>query len=520
VVRRRALALFACAALACEGSGSGGDGLVVKDRPVDPRCTPVAGSFPSGVDLVPGAPDRAALVQFQPPALVAFELSGERPRALAQGSVPPDSDLDGIDDAQKSQSLGFFPLSALMGSLWVRDPGLALLSASNYEEVLFANPLDGALRSALVASPPEASGWRAADYPFLPPAGEAHLRTAVSTRACIYPGAGALDSRGDPVGSEARCDATLPSYFTTLTAGKAIAARRLFVATSNLKSSGQARFHPGTVLVYTWSESAGALEVRPDVETPWLLTTGFNPTGVARHVNAAGRELVLVVNTGAISAGTGAGGAFTAASVDVIDAASARIAASIPLGFAAPSFDGVALDPGGRVGLLGSALRRDLYAVDLAPLDDPRLYQGDGPPVLLDGLTPGFPDARIFDADHPLTLPDRADGPSPAECEGYTHVAVDAAGTQAFASDYCDGTLTRIRLDLSGSPQAPLPRERFQVYAQDPVFAPLTPDSVGLLRAPAQLRARAAGSAASSPELYVAVGLPDAQLCGLRLSSP
>ena len=76
-MRRRLLALAALA-LGC-GSGSG-DGLVVLQVRIDGRCTPLAGSFPSGFALVPGLPNRAAVVQFAPPALVAFDLDPDAPR--------------------------------------------------------------------------------------------------------------------------------------------------------------------------------------------------------------------------------------------------------------------------------------------------------------------------------------------------------------------------------------------------------------------------------------------------------
>lgn len=507
--------------LACEGSGGGGGGLVVKDELLDPRCTPVAGSLPSGFELVPGMDARAVLVQFQPPALVAFELEGERPRVLALGSVLPDSDADGVTDSDRSRELGFFPLAPLAGSVEVLDAGLALVSASNYEEVLLGNPLTGAWVTAWVENPDDAPGFRPEDYPFLPPGGESAPRTAISTRACIYPGA-ATDSRGDPVRAEPRCDPSEPaSFFSNLTAGKAVAAGHLFVATSNLRSSGDARFNPGSVLVYDFEQDGGALRLRPDPETPYLLTSAFNPTAVTRHQTRAGRELVLVTNTGAIGAGTGSANIRTPAVVDVIDAASLRIAASIPLGFAGPSFGEIAIDPSGRIGLLGASSRRELYAIDLAPLDDARLYEGAGGPVLLDGLTAGFPDARIFDADHPLLLPDRSDGPPPAECEGYTHVAINASGREAFASDYCDGTLARVRLDLSGSPPVPVPRERFQAWRLEPLFAPLTGASLGLLRAPSALRVRPGvpGADYTGPDVFIVVGLPDAQLCGVRVES-
>jgi len=522
VSARRHIGLAALLALACEGSGDGGGGLVVKDEVLDPRCTPVAGSLPSGLSGIPGVGDRMALVQLQPPALVLFDLDGERPRVLGSAGVPADSDGDGYEDSDRSRQLGFFPFTPLMGSVEAVAPDLALISASNYEQVLFADPSLPALRVAQVENPLDAPGFEAPDYPFLPQDGLPAPRTAISTRTCIYPAA-TTDSGGTAIAKDARCDPSEPrSFFTTLTAGKTVAAGRLFVATSNLRSSGLATFYPGTVLVYALEAPAGALRVQPDEETPVLFTSDFNPTGVARHVNAAGRELVLVTNTGAIGAGTGSGNLRTQASVDVIDAASLRLVANVPLGVAGPSFDRLAIDPSGRIGLLGASSRRELYAIDLGALDDERLFEGDGAPVLLDGLTPGFPDARIFDAGHPLVLPDRADGAPPAQCEGFTHAAVDAAGREIFATDFCDGTLARVRVDLSGPPPVPVPADRFQAFRFDAHFAPLTGPSLGLVRGPSLVRVRSGmpGVDYGGPDVFVLLGLPDAQLCGVRVASP
>jgi hypothetical protein len=520
-VRRALLAAIAMVSLACEGSGGGG--FVVRDDPIDRRCTPLAGAFPSGLALIPGFANRASLVQLSPPALAFFDLDGERPQLLALGGVEPDSDGDEYLDSTRSQQQGFLPFTPLMGEVAVPRADLALISASNYEEVLLADPLTGAARSATLENADDAPGYLPEDYPFLPPGGTSATRRAVSTRTCVYPGNGAADSGGVAIAKDARCDASEPtSFFSNLTAGKTIAAGHLFVATSNLRNSGEARFYPGTVLVYELEEPGGALTLRPDPETPQLFTTRFNPTGVVRHVTGSGRELVLVTSSGAIGAGTGDGNVRSEAAVDVIDAASLRIAASIPLGFAGPSFDPLAIDPGGRIALVGASSRRELYAVDLAPLEDARLYEGDGPPVLLDGLTAGFPDARIFDAEHPLVLPERSDGAPPAECEGFTHVALNAAGTEAFATDFCDGTLTRIRVDLTGSPPVPVPRSRFQAWRLEPVFAALRPESVGLLRAPGviQVRRGVPGVDYTGPDVFVLVGQPDAQLCALRVESP
>ena len=522
-LRATAVACAAAWGLACEGSGSGGGGLVVKVEPIDPRCTQVVGSQPSGLSLVPGVADEALLVQFQPPALVRFDLDLFPPRSLGHVSIPPDSDGDGVEDSVRSQQLGFFPLAPVMGAVTAVHARLALIASSNYEEVIFADPSVPALRTATVENPDDAPAFLPADYPFLPPGGTSAPRTAVSTRTCVYPGVNATDSGSNTIAKDTRCDAAEPvSYLSNLTAGTAVAAGRLFAATSNLRSSGLARFYPGTVLVYELEESGDALSVRPHPTRPLLFTTSFNPTGVVRYVTRSGRELVLVTNTGAIGAGTGAGNVRTAASLDAIDAASLRIVASIPLGFAGPSFDALAIDPSARVGILGASSRRELYAVDLAPLDDARLYEGDGPPLLLDGLTPGFPDARIFDADQPLVLPDRADGAPPAQCEGFTHVAWRADGAELYATDYCDGTLARVRVDLSGPPLVPVPRTRFQPSALDPAFDALTDSSLGLLRGPSRLRVRTGvpGEDYAGPDVFVAVSLPDAQLCALRIASP
>ena len=114
--------------------------------------------------------------------------------------------------------------------------------------------------------------------------------------------------------------------------------------------------------------------------------------GDGRIVKSGGRELALVTVTGAITAGSGPGSVRTAASIDVVDPSVPRVAATIPLGLAGPSFEPIAIDATGRLALVGATSRLALYGVDLAPLDDPALYAGGAsdPPVVLDGSTPGF----------------------------------------------------------------------------------------------------------------------------------
>ena len=517
-----AAAGVAAASLACEGGGGSG-GLVVRDERTDPRCTPVASPQPSGMALVPGAPDEAVVVQVQPPGLVRFELDGEAPAVLGTALLAPgnDSDGDGVDDEVRSQQVLSLPLAAFMGEVTAVHAHLALASASNYEVVIFADPSAPARRTALVANPDDAPGFAPQDYPFLPPGGTEAPRTAISTRACVYPGAGAVDSGSVAIGKHALCDAAEPaSYLTNLTHGATVAAGRLFAATSNLRNSGQARFYPGTVLVYDFEETASALRVRPHATSPVLFTSHFNPTGLARFVTGSGRELVLVTETGAIGAGTGTRNLHTESAVDVIDPVALRVIATIPLGLAGAGFEGVAIDRGGRIGLLGATSGRQLYGVDLRALDDARLYEGDGPPVLLDGLTPGFSDARIFDADHPLALPERGEGAPPAQCNGFTHVAWSYDATEVFATDFCDGDVSRVRVDLAGPPPVPAPRERFQPFAIESAFAPLT--ALGLDRAPGALRVRPGvpGADYTGADVFVAISQEKGQLCALRIASP
>jgi hypothetical protein len=514
VIRRAlAAAIAALGAAACEGHGNAGHGLVVELQPIAPNCTPVAGTFPSGLALLSQASHRAALAQTSPPGVATFDLEAERPTPLAFHNIGADSDGDGLDDATAIAPFVGFPLSPVMGEIIALRDDLALVATSNYEQLLVFDPSAAAPRGVLVETPASVAPGA---YPLLPPPGQTHLRTGISTLACIRPRT-PFDSNGAPIAPSAVCDPAQPSYLTTLTAGAAVAAGRLFVATSNLASG--TRFHPGTVLVYEWIESGGALRVRPEAATPVLFTEHFNPTGLVRTQTPGGRELVLVTTTGAIGSGTGSANVLTDGAIEVIDPSVPRVAAVIPLGLAGPSFDAPALDPGGRLAFAGASSQRQVYAVDLRALDAPDLYVGNGPPIVLDGLSAGAPDARVFHAGAALVLPDRADGPPAALCEGYTEVAVNAAGSELFATDFCDGTFTRVRLDLSGAPALPYPSDRFQIAAQERPFAPI--NAVGQLRAPGIVRVRpgAPGVDYRTPDVLVIAGLPDAQLCALRVES-
>lgn len=478
-------------------------------------CTPLASveAFPPGLAVLPNDRRLAVMSQSGPNGFVVFDVFGTRPRLLSTHTLGVDSDGDLRDDAATLLAVRGAALYPVMGEIQALDDDLALASTSNYEQVLAFDPTTGGpipVTLSLPAALPDIG------LPLFPEPGAQATRTGISTLACVFP-TDAFDSMGRPIAPEPRCDATRASFLTNLTAGKARAGGRLFVATSNLP--GGVRFLPGTVLVFDWLEHAGAIEVRPSPTTPVLFTSGFNPTGVAGFRTAGGRELVLVTITGAIGGGVGPSNVLTEAFVDVIDPSVPRIVATIPLDFAGPSFDAPAIDPTGRIAWLGASSSRQLYAIDLRVLDDPRLYEAGQDPVRLDGLSIGGLDARIFTGNRPLVLPPRSDGRAAIDCEGLTDVTINAAGTEVFASDFCDGTITRVALDLDGSTDAPYPGERFRVIAQQNSFAPN--DAVGELRSPGTLVVRPGipGVDYTSPDVLVALGQPDPQLCGVRVES-
>ena len=236
---------------------------------------------------------------------------------------------------------------------------------------------------------------------------------------------GLSDSLGDPIGLNQFCDDTRNGFVTRFTAGGALIDDRLFVATSNLLRSSRAQFAPGTVLIFEFDTSFDPPRARPDSATSLILTTGFNPTTVTPYTTPSGRDLALVGVSGAIALGTGPDLIRTDSAIDVIDVATRELIATIPLGRAGLGFTGLAIDPTGRIALIGAATDRALFGIDLAALDDPSIGFGSEPlPILLDGSTPGFRDARLYDADSPFLLPKRANGPPDSQCT--TQISVRA----------------------------------------------------------------------------------------------
>lgn len=522
-----------------EGNGSGGSAPTRRIEAVK-DCAPIDGPFPPGFSWLPGSDGHAVAVQPAGPAVGFYDMNGKRPRLIEKDelrSVPPDSDGDGEPDEDQrlcddDENDEFVSMGKPLG---VSDT-LAFVAGSGYEEVMFFEAPNGRLAEFSVTNPPNTmnGSYHGEDYPYLPDStGD---RTAISTKACIYlteeTGIPDATSIGRAVGQHACCDRVedSPSFMTTFTAGMAIASEQLFVATSNLDlpNSFLGSYFPGTVLVYDVDVDGSAIQ--PNSDTPVIFTTGFNPTGVSHYRTTMGRDLILVTNTGALGVGVGRSNILTDSFIDIIDAQSRTLVATIPMGAAGLSFDGVAIDPAKRVGLIGSWTLPVLYAIDLRALEDEDLYE-QNEIIWLDGSDPVFPDARIFDADSAFEIPDRNGGPHPIVCDGWTFAAINQAGEAAYVLERCDGTLTQVNLldapttcEAAGSTFAccertPLPASCFSLGPIQNVTKPFT--AVTGLHGPTQISVRPGepGIDYSGPDLFFTVDLPEGQLCATRVDS-
>jgi len=511
--RARSLGLGAMAFALCGGTCGGGSGdggspatVVVSGLP---GCLTLPSLFPSDLDFVPGQPERAAVVQFNPGLLLPLNLADGTP---AIGAPGPFADRRGEIARDACGGL----LDPALDAVVALAPDLAVVAASSCEALAFFDPLSGDLMTLEVGLD---STLHRDDFPFLPAPGSSMLAVAASTRICVSVGAGALDSRGDPVG--ASCNPDAPSYFTSFTSGVAWANQTLFVAQSNLGAGAggaDPQFFPGSVGVFQLDRNSVPSRIEPDPDAPVIPTYGFNPTHATAYTTPAGRELVLITVTGALglrpdnpaTVEREAGGVpLSEAGVDVIDARQRRLVAHIPLGLAAPSFGRIAIDPTGRVALLGSSISRELYAIDLGAV---AALPTGAPFQVLDGSD--GPSAIIFDAAAPWRLPALPGGPAEAVCPGFITGVDWSADDRAAATDFCDGTLFGLVVDLAGAPPTPVPPDpgRFTVAAVESIGAPLVAGSVGLARAPGGLRFRREPAAAGA-ELVYWLGIPEGAVC-------
>lgn len=529
------LGFILAASLACPGDGSDGRAPLIINNST-PECLVFGSGFPPGLDVLSSNGRLAAVAQFSPSAVLGLDLESQPARLLATRGIPDlpevpssipntsriDSDSDGLSDGELSAALGFNDQDPKTGSLRTITPELVVLVTSGYEQILLVNPLDGLLEPARLSTPPASPDFDPADWPFWPPIGADPLRTGFSTRACLY-GTGFTDSNGGAIGPEPRCDDLRDGFFTSFSADVLPVGDRVFVATSNLIRSSRAQFAPGTVLVFELDRSVDPPIVRPDPLDAAIVTTGFNPTSLTAHTTPSGRALILVGLTGAIALGTGSDLVRTDSAIDVIDVATRQLIATIPLGLAGLGFSGMAIDPTGRLGLIGAATRRALFGVDLSALDDPDLGLGPEPlPIRLDGSVPGYPDARLFDASSPFALPKRMDGPSDSVCTTQTSVAIEGQGRFAASTDFCDGTISVLDLALPVSRATPLDPNLVLtvdrvINAADPIV-----DTATEIRALGRIviRPGTPGIDFNGPNVHFTAGIPKGALCGIRIEAP
>jgi len=478
----------------------------------DPRCASLPGPFPPALDAIRAhEPGLEVLVTSEQPAIAIPVASWTRPPTRTSGGA-----LSDLRVAIANAACPGSGRTPRVDGATVVDESLALLTTSSCEGVAFVDPLAGALRAATVSTP---ASFAAGIFPNLPAPGASASRVALSTRMCVAPPPGALDSKGAPVANG--CRPGEPSYYTSFTSGAAVAAGRLFVSSSNLGAGAGTlapQFLPGTVLVFDLARAP--LAAAPHPTTPAIFTTAFNPTHVTPYTTPSGRELLLVGGSGALGLRSDdpatpyreAGGvALGEAAIDVIDAEQLRLVATVPLGLAGLAFERLGIDPSGRVALIGSAIARHVYGIDLAPID---ALAPDAPFVRLDGID--GPAAAIFDADTPLVLPGLANGAPFETCPGYVVGVEWASPRRAYATDFCDGTITVLSAALSGP--APLDPSRIQVHETLPLVAPVGPASVGRPQAPGALRVYA--QPGESTQAVVLVGQPEGLVCVVAVPAP
>lgn len=512
-----ALALAAC------NSGKGDDGGTSVSGEASPGCAELSVSpFPVGLEWLPDAGALAVAATFEPAVVRTLDAGEETPRRAAgvpDLGIPDDSDGDG--EPEGSFSIPAFPQ---LDDVIVTPPalaaaGLGLITASGYEEVIWFRPLEGRLASLEVAVD---AGFAPGDYRRLPAPGTSALRTAVSTDACFRPAA-PIDSRGDDYAEGIPegffCDPMVPGSFRSVfTSGATVAADRLFVSMSNLgggANTADPQFLPGAVLVYDLDLGESPPRVEPSPDVPAVETEGYNPTQVTR-LERGGREWVLVtvsgpigierddpstpeVEQGTLALGDGA--------IEVIDPQSLEHLGAIPLGLGAPGFERLAIHPSGRLAAVGSTLARELYVVDLGGLDEE---------------PPDLADAAVFDADAPLEFPALAGGPSLSSCApAVGGVAWNDAGDRLYATERCDGSLSRFEFALVEGADGRIAPESFRWIGTERLVAPLRAETLGEQRDPGRLRIRPGrpGVDYRGPDALFLTSQPDGQACALRLQS-
>jgi len=447
-------------------------------------CLLLTSPLPAGLSVVPGTPDRMLVANSPPSSVVPVDISTQPPTVAS----PPVTTIP-IAGVSLEGVVALAPSVA---------PNLALAADSGNEQVLFVDAATGALVNGMVGGIAQSS-----------------LSTAVDV---TFP-AGAVDS--------AEVAVPAPPSTTSAIAGVAVSQGLLFVTTGNTVSGagGPNPLHlPGTVLVYDFDVPVDT-PVNSGDPPQVIFTTGYNPTNVTAYSRGA-RHFMLVTTTGPVGLDLGVGRIDFATSsttatrpgyVEVIEIfpapAPPALVALIPLGERAPGFGKLAIDPSGRVGVIGSLVgstdpaadpkERRVLAVDLETLDG-LPAAAPASPVVLDG-TNGNPDAVIDDPS--LEITPIAGGPPASTCSGTVTAAAWPFAGRLLAADLCDGTVTSWTVDVTLTPPA------FSMLKETAVVAPFAPFSTDI-QVPVAMAIRD-GSGSGGADVFLLLGLPEGYLCGI-----
>lgn len=397
---------------------------------------------------------------------------------IAPGSGPPfylPADLNGAEPNP--------PAAAVIDDLWLFTDGEGWLTTSGHELVV----------------------------PFDPSAGAAIPVVFEGTARLSVPTAWTLSGAFTKSNGQA-----ISSFATNFTSGVLRVGGRLLVATSNFAQVGSNPvMNPGTVLLFDVAEDELGRLVVARADPAFAITSDPNPSALTLLPSG----LVAVTNSGRIRLGTPPA-ALGPASVDLLDPASGVVVASIPLGNAGLAFRELALDASGSVAFAGSAVFRQLYAMDVRdagelplPAIDPRVQRPscNGIATPTAGGVPCLPERAIHAAANPIIVPKcPACG---AALDGYTvDVRFGAAGDFFVTTELNDGLVAAGAFDPRNlGPSNPLLPTRFGAVQSLVVTAPIGTFGQEYGPGPMILRASADGGLNGTTPVWLTLG-PDGSL--------
>jgi hypothetical protein len=425
------------------------DGNIIDDP--KGRCTGLPGNVLPGLDFIPrfggSFIDGPLWVvnKISPQGLLAFDADSLPPESFVPSrdvSVPTDSDGDGVDEGTTAIA------GPTVNGIRIESLDLGLITAENYEEVLFFDPsnmntdVDGGLARYLVGVP---ASFASDDYPFLPaPGADVESRTAVSTTACARIGDRLLSAGEAVIGDDCVGDGITKSIYTSDTSGATVIHNRLFVSLSNhspISAPATPIHRPGSVLVYDFVGGAVSPSETPLALPSIVLTEGYNPTDVVAYTAPDGNDYVLVIVSGPIAEVAGLYTTFgdSKSYIELIDADSLELLRSVELVIEGDPSDHVAtisgvsaVDEARGILYVGSAVDRYLYSIDLATLIDPGTT---GTKVTWKDLGPR-PEGIV----------------AAGTCRGSIRgMAISDDSSEFYAVDYCAGTLVVVEANADGS---------------------------------------------------------------------